>query len=160
MMLALQARLKQPYQLDIRIMANTGKTFFLAHDIHSSFGYMRMNDQRASERINHEAPLVIEDCDSGTYSYGRMYNYSQGGIYFESDTPFQTGTRVGFDIEKSINGLAADHYFAEVKWCAEISAAVVLYDYGIGVEFDTKLNLETGSRKLKVINGGVNRNKS
>ena len=119
-----------------------------------------MNDQRASQRINHEAPLVIEDCDSGTYSYGRMYNYSQGGIYFESDTPFQTGTLVGFDIEKSINGLAADHYFAKVKWCAEISAAVVLYDYGIGVEFDPKLNLATGSGKLKVINGGVNRNKS
>jgi hypothetical protein len=118
-----------------------------------------MNDQRASERFNHETPLVIEDCDSGTYSYGRMYNYSQGGIYFESDTPFQTGTRVGFDIEKSKISLVADHYFAEVKWCAEISAAVVLYDYGIGVEFDPKRNTATGNGKLIVIKGGVNRNK-
>ena len=95
-----------------------------------------MNDQRASKRFNHETPLVIENCDLGTYSYGRMYNYSQGGIYFESDTPFQTGTRVRFDIEKSKIGLDADQYFADVKWCVEISAAVVLYDYGIGVEFD------------------------
>ena len=119
-----------------------------------------MNDQRASERFNHETPLVIEDCDSGTYSYGRMYNYSKGGIYFESDTPFQTGTRVRFDIEKSNIDLEADQYFAEVKWCAEIIAAVVLYDYGIGVEFDPKMNPAAGSGKLTVIAGGTNRKES
>ena len=120
---------------------------------------MLMNDQRSSKRFNHETPLVIENCDLGTYSYGRMYNYSQGGIYFESDTPFQTGTRVRFDIEKSKIGLDADQYVADVKWCVEISAAVVLYDYGIGVEFDPKMNRSTGNEKLKVIKGGVNRNK-
>ena len=119
-----------------------------------------MNDQRANERFNHETPLVIENCDSGTFSYGRMYNYSKGGIYFESDTPFQTGTRVRFDIEKSKIDLDAAQYVAEVKWCAEISAAVVLYDYGIGVEFDPKMNPAAGSGKLKVITGGANRHES
>jgi hypothetical protein len=118
-----------------------------------------MNDQRTSKRFNHETPLVIENCDSGTYFYGRMYNYSQGGIYFESDTPCQTGARVRFDIERSKIALDADQYVAEVKWCAEISAAVVLYDYGIGVEFDPKMNPSTANGKLKVIKGGVNRNK-
>jgi hypothetical protein len=88
-----------------------------------------------------------------------MYNYSQGGIYFESDTPYQAGTRVRINIEKSKIGLNADHYFAEVKWCAEISAAVVLYDYSTGVEFDPKMNLTTGNGKLTVIMGGVNQNK-
>ena len=121
---------------------------------------MRMNDQRASERFKHETPLVIENCDSGTYSYGRMYNYSKGGIYFESDTPFQTGTHIRFDIEKSKIDLDADQCFGEVKWCAEISAAVVLYDYGIGVEFDSKMKQMTGSGKLKVIKGGANRTES
>ena len=118
-----------------------------------------MNDRRASKRFNHEIPVVIENCDSGTYSYGRIYNYSQGGIYFESDTPFQTGTRVRFDIQEPKIGLDANQYIADVKWCAEISAAVVLYDYGIGVEFDPKMNQSTGNEKLKVIEGGVNRNK-
>ena len=89
-----------------------------------------------------------------------MYNYSQGGIYFESDTPFQAGTRVRIDIEKSKIGLDADHYYAEVKWCAEISAAVVLYDYGIGVEFDPKINQATRNGKLRVIEGGAGREKS
>ena len=139
-------------------MTNTGKIIFLTHDIPSSGSHAFMNDRRASKRFNHETPLVIENCDSGTCSYGRMYNYSQGGIYFESDTPYQVGTRVRINIEKSKIGLDADHYFAEVKWCAEISAAVVLYDYGIGVEFDPKMN-PMGNGRLKVIKGGVKPNK-
>ena len=139
-------------------MTNTGKIFFLTHDIQSSGGHMLMNDQRASKRFNHETPLVIENCDSGTYSYGKMYNYSQGGFYFESDTPYPAGTRIGIDIEKSKIGLDAGHYFAEVKWCAEISAAVVLYDYGVGAEFDPKINAARDNGKLKVISGGVKRN--
>ena len=140
-------------------MANTEKIIFLTHVLESSDGHMFINNLRASKRFNHETPLVIENCDSGTFSYGRMYNYSQGGTYFESHTPFQAGSRVRIDIEKSKIGLDADHYYAEVKWCAEISAAVVLYDYGIGVEFDPKMNRATGNAKLKVIKGGVTRDK-
>jgi hypothetical protein len=36
---------------------------------------------------------------------------------------------------------------------------VVLYDYGIGAEFDPKMNPTTGNGKFKVIKGGVNPNK-
>ncbi|MGD2036623.1 MAG: PilZ domain-containing protein [Desulfobacterales bacterium] len=119
-----------------------------------------MKNQRASKRLNHEAPLIIENCASGTYSCGRMYNYSRGGFYFESDTPFQAGTRIRIDIEKAKMGLDAGQYFAEVKWCAEISAAVVLYDFGIGAEFDPKINAERVNGKLMVIKGGAKQNKA
>ena len=117
-----------------------------------------MNDRRSSKRFNHDTPLLIKNCDSGSCSYGRMYNYSQGGIYFESDTPYQVGTRVRIDIEKPKNDLDAGLYFAEIKWCAEISAAVVLYDYSIGAEFDPKMNPTTANGKFKVIKGGAKRN--
>ena len=148
----------EKHHINIFTMTNTEKIFFLTPDIQSSEEHRLMNDRRASKRFNHDTPLVIKNCDSGTCSYGRMYNYSQGGIYFESDTPFQAGTRVGFDIEKSKIGLVADHYFAEVKWCAEISAAVVLYDYAIGAEFDPKMNPTTANGNFKVIKGGAKRN--
>ena len=114
-----------------------------------------MIDRIVSKRVNHDSPLVIKNCDSGTCSYGRIYNYSQGGIYFESDSPYQAGTRVRIEIKKSKIGLDAGLYFVEVKWCAEISAAVVLYDYGIGAEFDPNINPTTGNGKFKVINGGA-----
>lgn len=139
-------------------MTNTEKIFFLTPDIQSSEEHRLMNDRRASKRFNHDTPLVIKNCDSGTCSYGRMYNYSQGGIYFESDTPHQAGTRVRIEIEKSKNGLDAGLYFVEVKWCAEISAAVVLYDYAIGAEFDPKMNPTTANGNFKVIKGGAKRN--
>jgi hypothetical protein len=141
-------------------MANTGKIFFLSHNIQTSGGHMRMNDQRANERFNHETPLIIENCDSGIYAYGRIYNYSKGGIYFESDTPFQTGTRVSFEIEKSKIGLDAGRFSGEVRWCAEISAAVVLYDYGIGVELDPKMKQTACSGELRVIRGGAGQTES
>ena len=143
----------------MHIMTNPGKIFFLTHYIQPSVEHTFMNDRRAGKRFNHDTPVVIKNCDSGTSSYGRMYNYSQRGIYYESDIPYQIGTRVRIDIEKSKIGLDAGLYFAEVKWCAEISAAVVLYDYGIGAEFDPEMNPATDNGKFKIIKGGVNPNK-
>jgi hypothetical protein len=148
----------EKHHINIFIMTNTEKIFFLTHDIQSSEEHTLMNDRRASKRFNHDTPIVIKNCDSQNCSYGRMYNYSQGGIYFESDTPYQIGTRVRIGIERSKSDLDAGLYFAEVKWCAEISAAVVLYDYGIGAELDPKMNPTAANEKFKVIKGGAKRN--
>jgi len=117
---------------------------------------MLNDDQRASQRLAYEAAVKIENRDSGSYTYGRMYNYSAGGIYFESDVAFQPGTQVRIDIEKPSSRLITDHFIAKVKWCQEISAAVVLYDYGIGVEFDRAKH----DGKFKVIKGGADQEKT
>ena len=116
---------------------------------------MAAEDQRASKRFGQEAALIIKNNDHGTYAYGRMYNYSLGGLYLESDTALNPGTSVRIDIEASPNGPAADHYYATVQWCREIKAAVVLYDYGIGLEFDRKTNCLNGPGKLSIIQGGA-----
>lgn len=135
-------------------MARTEKIIFITHNPETSSGPMSVNDQRASKRFDHEAPLVIKNCDCGTFACGRMYNYSRGGIYFESDAAFEPGTCVRIDIEESQNALAADHYYATVKWTKEISAAVVLYRHGIGIEFDAATNSAAGTGKLRLIQGG------
>ncbi|MGD2186083.1 MAG: PilZ domain-containing protein [Desulfobacterales bacterium] len=136
-------------------MADAEKLIFLDNNPQASKGHMFANDQRASKRIVHEAAIIIEKCDSETYTYGRMYNYSAGGIYFESDVAFQPGTQVRIDIENPSNGLNSDHLFGRVKWCEEIAAPVVLYDYGTGVEFDRSMNRSAYNNKLKVIQGGA-----
>lgn len=137
-------------------MSNPENMIFLYNNPEASKGPMFNDDQRADQRLAYEAALKIENCDSGTYTYGRMYNYSAGGIYFESDIAFQTGTRVRIDIEKPSSRLITDHFIANVKWCQEISAAVVLYDYGVGVEFDRSKR----DSKFKVIQGGADQKKS
>jgi hypothetical protein len=134
-------------------MANTEKIIFLNNNPEASKDSMFADDQRASKRFAYEAAIVIEDCDSGVYAYGRMYNCSAGGLYFESDVAFQPDTHVRIDIEKPSNGLNSEYLTTKVKWCQEISAAVVLYDYGTGVEFDRLMNRSECNRKFKVIQG-------
>ena len=141
-------------------MAKNGKIFFLNMKPEASRDHMTADDQRASQRVAHETAVIIENCDSATYTYGRMYNYSAGGLYFESDIAFQPGTNVRIGLEKPASVLGADYLIASVKWCKEISAAVVLYDYGIGVKFDRLMNLSAGNGKFKVIEGGGRQEKT
>ena len=135
-------------------MANIEKIIYITRNLKPSNRQMVADDQRASKRFGYEAPLIIKNCDYGTYAYGRMYNYSRGGLYLESDAALNPGTHVRIDIEASQNGPAVDHYYATVKWCKEISAAVVLYDYAIGLELDRAINCSTGPGKLRIIQGG------
>ena len=141
-------------------MANTEKIVFLNNNLQTSKGHMSPDDQRASKRFAHEAAIIIEKCNSATYTHGRMYNYSSGGIYFESDIGFQPGTHVQIDIENPVDGLNSGHLFGEVKWCEEIAAAVVLYDYGIGVKFDRPMDRSAYNEKLNVIQGGTDHKKT
>jgi len=136
-------------------MANTEKIIYITHNLKPAKGQMVADDQRASKRFGYEAPLVIKNFDCGTYAYGRMYNYSRRGLYLESDAKLNPGTHVRIDIEASPNGPATDHYYATVQWCKEICAAVVLYDYGIGLEFDQAIDCTTGPEKLRIIEGGA-----
>jgi hypothetical protein len=87
-------------------MANTDKIVFLNNNPQTSKGHMFPDDQRASKRFAFEAAIIIEKCDSRTYTYGRMYNYSSGGIYFESDVAFQPGTQVQIDVEMTVRSIA------------------------------------------------------
>jgi hypothetical protein len=136
-------------------MADTEKILYLTHNLKPANRQKVVDDQRASRRFGYEVPLIIKNCDRGTYAYGRMYNYSRWGLYLESDVALDPGTHVRIDIQASPNGSATDHHYATVQWCKEISAAVVLYDYGIGLEFDRAINCTTAPGKLRIIQGGV-----
>ena len=141
-------------------MTNTGKLFFLNDKPQATEGHMYPDDQRTRKRFAHDAAIIIERCDSGTYTHGRMYNYSSGGIYFESDVAFQPGTRVCIDIENPHDGLSSGNFLGQIKWCSEIAAAVVLYDYGMGVEFDRSMDRSAFNERLKVIQGGADHKKT
>jgi hypothetical protein len=130
------------------------KDIFLTARPEASRDHMSADDRRASQRFVHEDGVMIENLDTATYTHGRMYNYSTGGLYFESDIAFQPGAKVRLDLEKPDSLPGSDHLIGSVKWCKEITAAVVLYDYGIGVEFDRQTLLAAGTERFKVIEGG------
>lgn len=126
-------------------------------DLETSIYHMIKADQRASKRLTYEAPVTVENCDTGEFFYGRMYNYSLGGMYFETDYPLPTDAEIRIAIRKSKNGPGFDHFRAKVKWCEEIPEAVVLYNYGVGVQYLSSLTQSKGDGKLKVIEGGAGR---
>ena len=134
-----------------------GNIAYLTTDRKASLCQMAKDDHRASKRLAYEAPVTVENCDNGEYFYGRMYNYSLGGMYFETDYPLPSGAEIRVAIRKSKNGPGFDHFRAKVKWCEEIPEAVVLYNYGVGVQYLPSFTQSKCGGKLKVIQGGANR---
>jgi hypothetical protein len=131
------------------------KIIYLTKDPEASGHQMSKDDKRASKRLTYEAPVTIENCDTGEYVYGRMYNYSLGGMYFETDYPLDAGAEIRVAIRKSTDGPGFDHFRAKVRWCQEISGAVVLYNYGVGVQYLSSFQQSKSDGKLRVIQGGA-----
>jgi hypothetical protein len=143
------------YRCRVRAGIKKEKVIYPTKDAEASSCQMSKHDKRASKRLTYDAPVTIENCDTGEYFYGRMYNYSLGGMYFETDYPLQPGTEIRVAIRKSANGPGFEHFRAKVRWCEEISEAVVLYDYAVGVQYAFAFSHPKKSKKLRVIQGGT-----
>ena len=116
---------------------------------------MSVDEQRASVRMDCEAPVIIEDYKTGESYDGSIYNYSRRGMYVELDYPLTPGSEIRIVIEESKKPYRPESFHARVIWCEEIPGAVVLYNYGIGVQCDlTKKPLKM-TEKFKVIEGGM-----
>lgn len=94
------------------------------------------SEQRDETRFDHISPLQVKDLGSGAVYEARMQNYSNGGIYFESDGLFQKGTKLYFCVQYSpyveSTGVL-EYYTGEVKWRKNLKRS--FFDYGYGVQF-------------------------
>ena len=117
-----------------------------------------MHNQRASERFNCEAPVIIENCETGVNYDGSLYNFSREGMYLELDYPFRPGAEIRIFIEKEMNPFPLKSCQAKVVWCEEIPGAVVLYNYGIGVISEPMLKYSSIVERFQVIDGGAKQN--
>lgn len=116
---------------------------------------MAADDQRGSERYECDAAVVIEDCATGKVYDGSVYNCSRGGMYLELDAYLKAGAEIRIDIEKSRSAAIPESCRARVVWCEEIPGAVVLYNYGAGVQHDLTARSSHTADKLQVIPGGL-----
>ena len=119
---------------------------------------MNFIEQRASRRINCEAPVIIENCLSKERYDGSMYNYSRGGMYVELDFPFDPEATVRIVVEKTEDSSRPNSCQAKIIWCREIPGAVVLYNYGIGLQYDPSVQLGSFINNFRVIEGGAAKN--
>jgi hypothetical protein len=112
-------------------------------------------EKRVCARFFHEAPVVIEECGKGAYHSARMYNYSRGGIYLETDLSLKPGDRVNLWLSGLPENSFPEINFAEVRWRDEITGAVVLYSYGIGIKYYRPIKHLDFPGKFRVVQGGL-----
>ena len=92
-------------------------------------------ETRDNTRFEHEATILIENYHKGSYSHGKMFNYSKSGMYFESNIPFKPGSIIIFGIENSPYDHCPGVYKAKIKWCKKLPEKASIYYYGVGIEF-------------------------
>ena len=99
-------------------------------------------EKRSCERHYQEVPITVAYFNTSRYYLATMRNYSEGGLYFESDFAFQPRTSLYIRIEKKVldppgpeihNGFRSVA-LGEVKWCTEISKGEP-GKYGVGVRY-------------------------
>ena len=108
-------------------------------------------DRRDALRIEHITPLQIKDRKSGEIYEARMFNYSNGGIYFESDGIFEKGTPIYIGLHNSpysVTSKVFEYYKGEVMWRKELIQSFFNYGYGIQlVSGSSKQDLNTNDAK-------------
>ncbi len=93
--------------------------------------------RRAFVRNNFRAAILDTISDSSKYHDAKMYNFSYGGMYFESRIPHAVDSKVRIAMVNYTPG-AFDHeaykyYLGKIRWRREISRADSIW-CGVGVE--------------------------
>ena len=111
------------------------------------------SEDRAQPRFDHTSPLKIKDLGSGEIYEARMQNYSNGGIYFESDGLLEKGTKIYICMQNSPYAQASgvlEYYTGEVMWRKNLKQSFFKYGYGIQLVFvSSKKDSETNGPREK-----------
>jgi hypothetical protein len=99
------------------------------------------SEQRDTLRVKHRASILLENFPARAHYEAIMYNYSRGGMYFESDYAPLPGTEIYIGIEKSPYDSAPDMYRAKVRWRRELPAPNSKYSFGVGVKYHYPVEL-------------------
>ena len=92
-------------------------------------------DQRDFARFRHEASIMFENYPSSRYYEGMMFNYSRGGMYFESDYAPKVGAEIFIGVENSPHTAGHNVYRAKVIWKKELADRQSFFFYGLGVKY-------------------------
>jgi hypothetical protein len=90
-------------------------------------------ERRKSVRLPHLSQIKIREVNRGIFFKGRMFNYSDNGLYFEADILLNPDTEVFIAIEESpfCESTAGDDFYqAVIKHCSELDDSHFLYGCG------------------------------
>ena len=90
-------------------------------------------DRRKNGRIYHSATAVIESLDSMLSDSAMVVNYSNSGLYFESDTLITPGaiTYLGiFDSPYNQSSATYECHRVKIMWCKDLYRSDYKFGYG------------------------------
>ncbi len=91
-------------------------------------------ENRNKTRFAHESKVTLESTEIGFRRDARMFNFSDFGIYFESDYRLQPGTDIFVGISDSPFAPEPDkyeRYRGIVKWRKTLKRSSYYYGYGV-----------------------------
>ena len=101
-----------------------------------------ISEHRDEIRRKFKAKILLETLSTGIYYEARMFNYSIGGMYFESDYAPLPGTEIYIGIENSPYDASADIYRAQVRWRKELPYEKSRFNFGVGVKYSQPIHLQ------------------
>ena len=91
--------------------------------------------QRASERFELEAPVMIEDFITGFKYNGVICNYSADGVYLESGYAPRPGRKLRLHVNRARHIFTIPTYLAEVRWRRSLPEDTAPYPFGFGLKY-------------------------
>jgi Tfp pilus assembly protein PilZ len=96
-------------------------------------------ENRNNARIAYKSPVTIENLKAGVIYQARMLDYSEHGLYFETDSLLRLGEEVFIGIEYSPYAESNDTYEcvrAKIMWRRELPTSYFKYGYGVKFSID------------------------
>jgi hypothetical protein len=114
-------------------------------------------ENRDTARMDHISVLQVQDIESGKIHKARMFNYSNEGIYFESDSVLNPGMQIYIGIQNSPYASLPDvleYHRAEIMWRKKLKESFFRFGYGVQLaslsnKQDLKLNDTKKTKDLR-----------
>ena len=110
-------------------------------------------ENRNNARISYKSPVTIENLKAGIIYKARMLNYSEKGLYFETDDLLPLGEEVFIGVEYSPYSDTQNSYEclrAKIMWRKNLPTSHFRYGYGVQycIDYDRQKSRSDG---LKVV---------
>lgn len=90
-------------------------------------------ERRKSERINCSAAILHNTCPPDFFYRGTMYNFSAGGLYFESDEDLIQGDEITISIKNpppQFSKKNRQYFDVKIMWCHVLQGSSYQVGYG------------------------------
>ena len=109
-------------------------------------------ERRKNVRMEHISALKVENRQSGKKYKARMFNYSDDGLYFESDGILKSGEQVYIGIQDSPYASSNDvfeYHRGKIVWLKKLKDSY--FEYGYGIKFCADQNKKS-SKSSSLVN--------